>query len=41
MDEIIAGYDEAQLALVADFLRRSIDAGRDATEALASPPDSP
>ncbi len=41
MDEIMAGYDEAQLALVADFLRRSIDAGRDATEALASPSDTP
>jgi DNA-binding MarR family transcriptional regulator len=36
MDEIIADYDETQLALLSDFLRRSIDAGRDATEALAT-----
>jgi DNA-binding MarR family transcriptional regulator len=36
MDEIIADYDEAQLALFSDFLRRSIDAGRDATEVLAT-----
>ena len=36
MDEIIADYDEAQLELLADFLRRTIVAGRDATERLAS-----
>lgn len=36
MDEIIADYDEAQLALLADFLRRTIVAGRAATEELAS-----
>jgi DNA-binding MarR family transcriptional regulator len=40
MDAIIADYDEAQLAAVADFLQRSIDAGRAATEALASPTDT-
>jgi DNA-binding MarR family transcriptional regulator len=37
LDQIIADYDETQLAFLADFLRRSIDAGRDATETLASP----
>jgi DNA-binding MarR family transcriptional regulator len=36
MDEIIADYDEAQLELLADFLRRTIAAGRDAAERLAS-----
>jgi len=41
LDAIIADYDEAQLALLADFLHRSIDAGVDATAALASPPDTP
>ncbi|MDT5027668.1 MAG: hypothetical protein QOE61_4094 [Micromonosporaceae bacterium] len=36
MDEICAGYDGAQLELVADFLRRTTDAGRDATQQLAA-----
>jgi DNA-binding MarR family transcriptional regulator len=36
MDEICAGYDEDQLELLADFLRRTTDAGRDATDELAS-----
>lgn len=36
MDEICAGYDEAQLDILADFLRRTIDAGRDATRDLAA-----
>jgi DNA-binding MarR family transcriptional regulator len=36
MDKICAGYDEAQLELVADFLRRTTDAGRDATQQLAA-----
>jgi DNA-binding MarR family transcriptional regulator len=36
MDEICAGYDEAQLDILADFLRRTIDAGRDATHDLAA-----
>ncbi|MGH3320299.1 MAG: MarR family transcriptional regulator [Streptosporangiaceae bacterium] len=35
MDEICAGYDEAELELLADFLRRTTDAGRDATDDLA------
>ncbi|MEV4533352.1 MarR family transcriptional regulator [Asanoa sp. NPDC049518] len=32
IDEICAGYDERELALVADFLRRTTRAGRLATE---------
>jgi DNA-binding MarR family transcriptional regulator len=35
MDEICADYDERELALLADFLRRVTDAGRDATADLA------
>lgn len=40
MDAIIADYDETQLALLADFLGRSIEAGRVATDSLASPTDT-
>lgn len=36
MDEICAGYSDAELELLADFLRRTTDAGRDATDELAS-----
>jgi DNA-binding MarR family transcriptional regulator len=36
LDEIILGYDERQLATIADFLSRSIVAGRESTEELAS-----
>ncbi|MCW3842956.1 MarR family transcriptional regulator [Micromonospora yasonensis] len=35
MDQICAGYDEAQLEVIADFLRRAGEAGRRATEELA------
>jgi DNA-binding MarR family transcriptional regulator len=35
MDEICAGYDDAELHLLADFLRRTTDAGRAATDELA------
>jgi DNA-binding MarR family transcriptional regulator len=35
MDQIIGEYDEAQLELLAGFLRRTADAGRAATEDLA------
>jgi DNA-binding MarR family transcriptional regulator len=35
LDEICAGYGEADLELLADFLRRATDAGRDATDELA------
>jgi hypothetical protein len=35
LDEICARYGEAELELLADFLRRTADAGRDATDELA------
>jgi DNA-binding MarR family transcriptional regulator len=34
MDEICAGYSNDELHLIADFLRRTTSAGRDATEEL-------
>jgi DNA-binding MarR family transcriptional regulator len=36
LDQICAGYSGEQLELLADFLRRATDAGRDATDELAS-----
>lgn len=36
MDKICAGYDEAELRLIADFLRRAADAGGEATDRLAA-----
>src|SRR3954469_22818389 len=36
MDEICAGYTEAELTLLGDFLQRVAQAGRTATDALAS-----
>jgi DNA-binding MarR family transcriptional regulator len=35
MDEICAGYGEAELEVLADFLRRTADAGRSATDELS------
>ena len=35
MDELLAGYDETQLTVIADFLRRTTEIGRGATDALA------
>src|ERR1700682_1076591 len=35
MDRICAGYGETELELLADFLRRTADAGRNATDVLA------
>jgi DNA-binding MarR family transcriptional regulator len=35
MDEVCAGYDEAELELLTDFLRRTRDAGRRAADELA------
>jgi DNA-binding MarR family transcriptional regulator len=35
MDRLCAGYGEDELTLLADFLRRTADAGRGATEELA------
>jgi DNA-binding MarR family transcriptional regulator len=37
LDGILAGYSDDQLELLADFLRRTTDAGRSATEELARP----
>jgi DNA-binding MarR family transcriptional regulator len=36
MDQICAGYGETELELIADFLRRTTDAGRAATDELAT-----
>jgi hypothetical protein len=36
MDQICAGYGDAELQLLAGFLRRTADAGRTATDELAS-----
>jgi DNA-binding MarR family transcriptional regulator len=35
LDEILAGYAEAELVIVADFLRRTADAGRTAAQRLS------
>lgn len=35
MDRLCAGYGDAELELIADFLRRTADAGRNATDELA------
>jgi DNA-binding MarR family transcriptional regulator len=35
MDQLCAGYSEAELELIAEFLRRTTSAGHDATEQLA------
>jgi hypothetical protein len=36
MDQILAGYTDTELKLIADFLGRTTDAGRDATDELAA-----
>ena len=36
MDQICAGYSDDQLELLADFLRRTTDAGQAATDELAA-----
>jgi DNA-binding MarR family transcriptional regulator len=36
LGQICAGYTDTELELIADFLRRATDAGRDATDALAA-----
>jgi DNA-binding MarR family transcriptional regulator len=36
MDQICAGYSDAELGLVAGFLQRTADAGREATDQLAA-----
>jgi hypothetical protein len=36
MDQLCAGYDDDQLDLLADFLRRTTTAGHTATDQLAA-----
>jgi DNA-binding MarR family transcriptional regulator len=36
LDDICGSYDETELAVLADFLRRCVDAGRGATETLTN-----
>jgi DNA-binding MarR family transcriptional regulator len=36
MNRILAGYDDDELEVIADFLRRTADAGRSATDELAA-----
>ena len=36
MDQLCAGYGDDELRLLADFLHRTTDAGRTATDQLAS-----
>ena len=36
LDQICSGYTEAELEVLADFLRRTTSAGQAATDALAS-----
>jgi DNA-binding MarR family transcriptional regulator len=36
MDQLCAGYNDTELELLADFLRRTTDAGRAATDELAA-----
>jgi DNA-binding MarR family transcriptional regulator len=35
MNKILAGYEDSELEVIADFLRRTADAGRNATDELA------
>jgi hypothetical protein len=35
MNKLLADYSDSDLDLIADFLRRTVDAGRNATEELA------
>src|SRR5438477_9938293 len=34
MNKLLAGYSDGELEVIADFMRRTVDAGRNATEAL-------
>jgi DNA-binding MarR family transcriptional regulator len=35
MNKLLAGYSDSELEVIADFMRRTVDAGRKATEELA------
>ena len=37
MNKLLADYSDSELATIADFLRRTVDAGRNATDELAGP----
>ncbi|MGH3655125.1 MAG: MarR family transcriptional regulator [Micromonosporaceae bacterium] len=41
MDDLFTGYSDADLQVLADFLSRTSDAGREATSELSSGPNSP
>jgi len=41
LDEILAGYTDAELAVIADFLQRTGEAGRTAADTLAAPDGGP
>jgi DNA-binding MarR family transcriptional regulator len=40
MNKLLAGYSDGELDLIADFMRRTVDAGRDATDKLAGEQDT-
>jgi DNA-binding MarR family transcriptional regulator len=37
MNKLLAGYSDSELDVIADFMRRTVDAGRNATDALRGP----
>ena len=39
MNKLLADYSDSELATIADFLRRTVDAGRSATDELAGTPE--
>jgi DNA-binding MarR family transcriptional regulator len=41
MNKLLADYSDSELQVIADFMRRTIEAGRDATDDLAGAPDRP
>jgi DNA-binding MarR family transcriptional regulator len=36
MNKLLAGYSDSELEVIADFMRRTVEAGRDATDALGA-----
>jgi DNA-binding MarR family transcriptional regulator len=41
MDDLLANYDETELGVIADFVRRTTEAGRGATDALSDDESGP
>jgi DNA-binding MarR family transcriptional regulator len=41
MNKLLAGYSDSELDVIADFMRRTVDAGREATEELGAEAASP